>query len=207
MLIVVTGSTIKAQTADSAYLFADFEPAEVYFSNGKQSDEKVNYHLLSNKIRFIDKKDKQIKEVSDTKALDSIVVGKRVFIPNPDDEGWIEIVSAKPVVQVQYFVKTKTTRIAAYGGTSELSNTKTYGKWREKGTIAQLKEPEPEVAGYYNYYWIVKEGKRKQFKSFAQFVKLYPKQKETLNRYIQDNRINFEDVEAIIQLCLYAENL
>ena len=58
-----------------------------------------------------------------------------------------------------------------------------------------------------NYYWIIKNGKKKQFKSFTQFVKLYPKQKEQLNQYIQDNNIKFEDTEAIIKLCFYGESL
>jgi len=207
-LIVATGLTIKAQKNYSPYLFPDFETAKVYFTNKKQSDERVNYHLLSNKIRFIDRQDQQIKEVSDTKTIDSIVVGKRVFIPNFDEEGWIEVLSAKPVIQVQYLAKAKTKgQEAAYGGTSELTSTKTYTEMRDGGTFALLKEPEMEVESYYNYYWIFKDGKRKQFKSFAQFVKLYPKQKEQLNQYIQDNRVNFEDVEAIEKLCFYAESL
>ncbi len=191
---------------NSPYLFGDFEAATVYFNNGRQSDEKVNYHLPSNKIRFIDKKDKVIKEVSDTQMLDSIVVGKRVFIPDSVHEGWFEILSEKPVVQVQYFAKTKPKgKQVGFGGTSELTRTSTY-QYLDGGALI-LKEPEMEVVGYYNYYWIFKDGKRKQFKSLAQFVKLYPKQKAQLNQYIQDNHINFEDVEAIVKLCLYAESL
>ncbi|MDR0231259.1 MAG: hypothetical protein LBI82_03985 [Dysgonamonadaceae bacterium] len=205
LLIVVTGSTINAQNY-SPYLFDDFKDAKVYFVNEKQSDEKVNYHLLSKKIRFIDKKDEQIKEISDPKALDSIVIGKRVFIPNPDSEGWIEILSEKPVVQVQYFVKTKPKgKQAGFGGTSELTGTSTY-QYKDGGALL-LKDPEMEEVGYYNHYWIIKDGKRKQFKSLAQFVKLYPKQKAQLNQYIQDNHVNFEDVKEIVKLCLYAEKL
>jgi len=207
MSIVIISSTNKAQKTNSPYLFDDFESAKVYFSNGRQSDEKVNYHLLSNKIRFIDHKDQQIKEVSDTKIIDSIKIANRVFIPNAD-EGWIEIISTSPLIQVQYFVKPKTKgQVAAYGGSSELTSTKSYSEMRDNGTISQLKEQEFEVASYYNYYWIMKDGKRKQFKSLAQFLKLYPKQKDTLNQYIQDNHINFEDTRAIVKLCLYAENL
>ncbi|MDR0231774.1 MAG: hypothetical protein LBI82_06610 [Dysgonamonadaceae bacterium] len=205
ILIVIIGSTINAQNY-SPYLFDDFEDATVYFTNGNQSEEKVNYHLTSNKIRFIDKKDNEIKEVSDTQMLDSIVVGKRVFIPNSGNKGWFEILSAKPVVQVQYFVKMKPKgKQAGFGGTSELTGTSTY-QYRDGGALV-LKDPEMEEAGYYNYYWIVKDGKRKQFKSLAQFVKLYPKQKAQLNQYIQDNHVNFEDIEAIVKLCLYAESL
>jgi len=208
LLIIASCPAIKAQKTNSAYLFADFQSAKVYFSNGQQANERVNYHLLSNKIRFIDRKDQQVKEVSDTKVLDSIVVGKRVFIPNPDQEGWMEILSAKPVVQVQYFVKGKTKgQEAAYGGTSELASTKSYSEYRDGGTFLMPKVQEMEVASYYNYYWIVKDGKRKQFKSLVQFVKLYPNQKDQLNKYIQDNAVKFEDTEAIVKLCCYAENL
>ena len=208
ILIAVTNSAIKAQKSNSPYLFTDFESAKVYFANGQESDEKVNYYLLSNKIRFIDKTDKQIKEVSDPKIIKSIIVGKRVFIPNPNGEGWLEVLSDKPVVEVQYFVKAKPKgKEAGYGGTSELTDTKTYRELRDGGTISRLKEQEMEVSSYYNNYWITKDDKRKQFKSLTQFVKLYPKQKEQLNQYIQNNTINFEDVEAIVKLCLYAESL
>ena len=207
LVIVACSTAIQAQKTNSPYLFNDFENAKVYFSNGQQSDEKVNYHLLSNKIRFIDRKDQQIKEVSDTKIIDSIKIGDRIFIPNAN-ESWMEILSATPLIQVQYLVNTKTKgQVAAYGGTSELSNTKSYIAKKGNENISILKDMEFEVASYYNYYWIMKDGKRKQFKSFAQFLKLYPKQKDALNQYIQNNHINFEDTEAIVKLCLYAENL
>ena len=208
VMIVVTGSTISAQQPKSEFLFPDFKLAKVYFTNGRQSDEKVNYHLLSDKIRFIDKADNQIKEVSDPQIIKSIIIGERVFIPNPDGEGWLEVLSDKPVVEVQYFVKAKPkAKEAGYGGTSELTSTSTYSEYSDGGTMTRLKETEMEVVDYYNYYWIVKDGKRKLFKSLVQFVKLYPKQKEQLNQYIQDNAINFEDVKAIVKLCIYAENL
>ena len=207
LMIAVCSTAIQAQKTNSPYLFSDFMSAKVYFSNGRQSDEKVNYHLLSNKIRFIDRKDQQIKEVSDPQIIDSIKIGNRTFIPNPD-EGWIEILSTAPLIQVQYLVNTKTKgQIAAYGGTSELSNTKSYSAKKDNENISIVKDVEFEVSSYYNYYWITIDGKRKQFKSFAQFLKFFPKQKDTLNQYIQDNHISFEDTEAIVKLCLYAESL
>ena len=45
------------------------------------------------------------------------------------------------------------------------------------------------------------------FKNFNQFLKLYPKQKEELKRFIKENNVDFNNVQQISILCMHAESI
>ena len=51
------------------------------------------------------------------------------------------------------------------------------------------------------------KGKKKPFKNFNQFLKLYPKQKEELKRFIKENNVDFNNVQQISILCMHAESI
>ena len=96
----------------------------------------------------------------------------------------------------------------AYGQPTETSSVKTYG-----GTYAGRGEryefdPEKLILGRrYNIYWVEKKGKKKSFKNFKQFLKLYPKHKEELKLFIKENNIDFNNVQQISRLCIHADSL
>lgn len=59
----------------------------------------------------------------------------------------------------------------------------------------------------YQHYWLEKDGKRKAFKNFKQFVKLYPKHKAVLEQFIKDNQLDIDNVEHVKTLCVHAASL
>lgn len=198
--------TLQAQNEETGFLFEDYADATIYFKGGLASEEKVNYNLLNNTLYFIDKQDGEIKSVSGIENLISVRVGGRTFLVEKD--GLTEVLPTKPVIYVQYKAKGRTkAATAAYGGTSETSSTKSYSELRDGGSHARLKDLEFEISNLYNYYWIEKEEKKKKFTNFKQFLKIYPNHKNILESYIKEQNIDFEDVDAIVNLCLYAEKL
>ena len=55
--------------------------------------------------------------------------------------------------------------------------------------------------------WLEKNGKRKSFRNFKQFVKLYPEHKAELERFIKTNQLFIDNVEHVKALCVFAESL
>ena len=47
----------------------------------------------------------------------------------------------------------------------------------------------------------------KQFRNFKQFAKIYSKHRAEIEKYIGENKVNFENVDQIVKLCSYADSL
>ncbi|MDH6311016.1 hypothetical protein M2451_003905 [Dysgonomonas sp. PFB1-18] len=207
-LLIWTGfiSLALSQENLSGYLFDSYKEAIVHFKGNLQSNERVNYNLLDGKLYFIDRQDNKIKVVSDVDKIAFVKVGDRSFLL--DGDGMKEVVSTSPLIYAKYNAKgRKKPSKAAYGGTSQVSSSTSYAELRDGGSHAFLKSDEIEIHSHHNEYWIEKDGKKRKFTQFKQFIKIYSAHKEQLEQYIKDNNINFEDVKAIIELCRYAEGL
>ncbi len=191
----------------SSFLFDDFQEAVVYFKNGSQFHEKMNYNILANKFYFVDRVDNKVKALSNPQDIQIIKFGNRVFYT--EGNNGIEILPTSPVLYVQYKGNMrKEASKGAFGQPAETTSVKTYG-----GTYAGRGErydfdPEKLILGSrYNIYWIEQKGKKKSFKNFNQFLKLYPKHKEELKRFIKENNVDFNNVQQISILCIHAESL
>ncbi len=200
-------STIQAQQTElSAFLFPEYKDAVVQYVSGTKSAEKMNYNRVTNKFNFIDKRDGEVKELSDTRTIFMILIGHRNFMP--EEEGMTEVFATTPIIYAQYRAKARTKAPeAGYGGTSELTSTKTYVANTGGGSHYFGYDTRMGAASYYNYYWIEKGGKRKMFKDFKGFLKLYPKHKVALQQYIEEKKLDFLEAGDIVNLCMYAEGL
>ena len=205
-LIIFCFSSIVSQIDSTQYLLKQFEDATVYFKDGGQSSEKINYNLIANSFFFIDKTDGSIKQISSTQDIRLIRIGNRSFIFNNEDA--VEVIPINPLIYVQYKADVREQgKKAAFGTTSETTAIRTYGATYNRGRRIEF-DPNTVIAGKrYNIYWVEKKGKKKKFITFKQFLKIYPNHKIVLEQYIKDNDIRFNDVEQIKNLCLYAESL
>ena len=59
----------------SSFLFDDFQEAVVYFKNGSQFREKMNYNILANKFYFVDRVDNKVKALSNPQDIQVIKFG------------------------------------------------------------------------------------------------------------------------------------
>ncbi len=206
LLLLCCSPVLQAQEKLSEYIFPDFKEAVVQYTNGAQTKEKMNYNVVTNKFNFVDKKDNQIKELSDTRIIFMITIGHRNFMP--DEDGMTEVFATTPTVYAQYRAKSRTKAPeAGFGGTSDLTSTRTYVANTGGGSQYFGYDTRMNVTSYYNYYWIDKDSKRKQFKSFKEFLKIYPKKKASLEAYIKDRKLDFMKPGDVINLCMYAEGV
>ncbi|MDR1723694.1 MAG: hypothetical protein LBR84_07130 [Tannerella sp.] len=187
----------------SAYLFPDFEDAVIYFSNGASSSEKVNYNLLDRCLYFIDRRDGELRIATQMDEIRVIRVGKRNFVPVRD--GIHEVLPTTPPIYVEYQTRTKRKPQQVGYGTSEVASVASYKRMID-ATVG-IQDMQLQVTDLQNCYWIERNGKKKKFADFRQFLKLYPKHREALEKHIKDNAIDFNNADQVANLCLYAEGL
>lgn len=114
----------------------------------------------------------------------------------------------KPVVYVQYKATArKEAPMGAYGTRSETTAVQSYGTITSNGQSYKLEGEKIIVSNRHHVYWVEKDDKMKQFRNFKQLAKIYSKHRAEVEKYIEDNKVNFEDVDQIVKLCAYADSL
>lgn len=198
MLLVTM--TLWSQEKKRQYLFPDFSDSYIYYKDGKVFQVPTNYDLFKNKFFFIDK-DNEKKEFTDPDMIVSIKMDDRTF-RQLSDEDVAEVIQAEPLILVQYLGKTRIKKQLSMGGRTETAsvdsytNTYTYGVGDDTRNIELIKTE-------YQFY-IEKNKRLKRFSTEKQFLKLYPKQKELLKKYIDENKVDFNSIEQVTKLCNHA---
>ena len=184
---------LRAQADTASFLFDKYEDAQVLLRAGGELKSKMNYSIVVNKFYFIDPQDKQVKELANPGDILLIKIAGRTFYPESNGAG-IEMLPTKPVVYVQY-TRSETTAVQSYGTIT--SNGQSY----------KLEGEKIIVSNRHHVYWVEKDDKMKQFRNFKQLAKIYSKHHAEVEKYIEDNKVNFEDVDQIVKLCAYADSL
>lgn len=202
-------SICRAQSDEnkiSPYLFEKFMPADVFFKDGSRYKETMNYNLLTNKFCFLEKANNKIQEVTNPEDILSVKIDGRVFYQ--ENNYAIEVLPTNPPLFVQYKVHIrKEADRGGYGSTSETTAIRTYAGVNADGMRYDFSAEALIVGKRYQHYWLEKNGKRKAFKSFKQFLKLYSAHKEVLKRFIEENDLKFDCVDHVKMLCIHAESL
>ena len=208
-LLLFASSICQAQSDEdkvSPYLFEKFMPADVFFKDGTRYKETMNYNLLTNKFCFLEKRSNKIQEVTNPEDILNVKIDGRVFFQ--ENNYAIEVLPTNPPLFVQYKVHIrKEADKGGYGSTSETTAVRTYAGVNANGTRYDFSTEALIVGKRYQHYWLEKNGKRKAFKSFKQFLKLYPTHKEALKQFIEENDLEFDNVEDVKMLCIHAESL
>lgn len=193
----------------SSFLFGDYQDAVIYMKNGRQVHNKMNYNLVSERFYFIDEQDgQQVKILANADEVNIIKFGDRVFYP--EKSAGIEILSSEPLFYVQYKGTARDKpKPAGYGGTSSVSSSTTYSMvGSNSGRLTATYDPgKLELGKRYNVYWVEKKGKKKEIRNMKQFLKLNSPQREKLERYIQENKVKFDDAQQMLGLYVYADSL
>ena len=196
--------TAMSQQKRSEFLFKDYQEATIYFFGNFVSKEKVNYNVMARELYYIDRIDGEEKIVSNSEDIRIIKTDNRTFILV---KGRLqEVLPTTPPIYVEYLPKVQTkAQNAGYGSTSHTSAITSYSMGQQGVLVHESKEL--ETTGFSNFYWIERSGDKKKFTNFNQFLKIYSKHKKVLDEHIKTNKIDFNDIEEIINLCLYAESL
>jgi hypothetical protein len=204
IFIVVFSLPTMSQKKHSDFLFEKYQEATIYFIGGSLSNEKVNYNVKDRELYYLDREDGSEKIVINTEKIRALKIDNRNFIMVK--RRLQEVLPTTPPIYVEYLAKVKPEALnAGYGTTSETASISPYSL-NNSGELSQDGR-KMETIGLNNEYWIEKNGKKEKFTSFKQLLKIYSKHKKVLDDHIKTNKINFNDIEGIVNLCLYAESL
>ena len=188
-----------AQGVHSNYLFPEFTDSYIYYKDGRVFQVQSNYDLLKNMFQFIDK-DNEIKEFADPEMIVSIKIGERIFILVNKNEA-PEVIQSDPRILVQYSGQKRIKKDLTFGGKTETASVDSYSNM-VYGTGDDTKNT---VITKLEYQFYIEKNKRlKRFSTEKQFLKLFPKQKEELKKYIDESKVDFNSIEQVVQLCNHA---
>lgn len=211
ILLVFTCFSGVAEEKALQYLFPEFQNGQVIFKDGRNFIVSLNFSLISNRFVFIDTHDDNIiKEFAQPEEIGIVKVGERIFQLNSKGEAMEVVRMENPRVLAQYKGKvTDRGKKSAYGGRSQTSAIESISSFQSGGISYKIEGDDRWiVTGIDKKYQVERDKKMKNFTTAKQFIKLYPKQHATaIEDYINTNHTDFDSVEQVIALCIYADSL
>lgn len=207
VLFCILGSLLHANAQkEPVYLFEDFEEGVVYLKNHQKSHAKINYDTSNLKMAFIN--EGSVLQIDDNSLIDSVVVGKQVFIPYSTH--FVERVKlVRGVLLVDWKLVDKYTgkKVGAMGigngGSIEKINTGLlYAR-----AITDDKSQEIHKLVNDNTYYLNFNGNSLKFKNEKQLLKGIPSYKDKVKIFIKKNKTDFSSCEDVIVLSEYVVTL
>lgn len=208
LLVAITGQVWAQEENDARrFFFKNFQDTYVYYKDGRSFCVPANYDLVKGSFVFIDKENgNTLKLFGEQDKIGSVKVGNRVFLATP--YGPTEVIQADPLFEVYYKPRLReATKAGGYGTESSASATRSMSHLVQDGPTNYLEKSDGSVAEVTKVYTIKVGKKEKQFSNEKQFLKIYPKQAEALQKYITEQQTDFDTIMQVLSLCNYAQSL
>lgn len=207
---VKVGEKIKShEFATATYRFPGFDEGIIYYTSGGQAKGKLNYHQLLGEMHFIGPK-------GDTLALDNLYLVKHValgdarFYYDPKDKGFGEEVADFNAVKLLIKHKFKPSdreRGVAYGQYSNTSATTNYSTYAVNGQIQKLSPNEYLVYSKKANYYLSDQNNHFYPVNKASVLKIFSRHKMVVEKFLKENRIDFQKEEDLKKLLAYCTGL
>jgi hypothetical protein len=211
-LIAVILSTVVPVSGQSntdgsmpQFLFRDFSPALVIMKNGSRSGAMMNYNIVTEKMVYT--LNQEFYDMMNTELVDTIHLNNSKFVPL--GRIFHEVAAEGPV---PFFIQHKGTLMSAgapagYGGTSQVSNTKSLSSVELPGGYYNLSLPRDFTVSFSTVYWIRRGKDYEDFTGERQFLKLFPGKEKELKDFIKKNKIKFDKPSTIGELGKYCNGI
>lgn len=207
LLIGLLTDVHTQEKSKGSYLFEQFKAGNIYYRDGRQfTNIPLNYNLITRQFVFIDKKDdSQEKEFTEPGMIIAIEIDKRTFLP--PSQGVTEIIQAEPPFYVSYEGTIRNTKAVSYGGETMTASVDTYSQIRGVGNVGGTDGTKKSLSAINKVYKVKIGKKNKRFSSKKDFLKLFPDKKEVLDKYAEEQQIDFDNVTQVLGFYNYALGL
>lgn len=204
-----TDGKLSADVRSEAYYYPEFVEGEVAFRNGKVTAGVLNYNMLTGEIEFVNNK-------KDTLALANMFdvhfasFGPDLFYYDGESKSLLRLLqdydNTKLLVKERYEL-TNIKNVGAFGMESSTSApTSSSRNQIVRDTQNTLKQNESLIySARSSYYFADKNQYMPASKSSV--LKMFPKSRSELKKYIKEHKINFNNKEDVSQLLQYAADL
>lgn len=193
-----------AQDKQKRFFFKEFQPSTVYYKDGRTFTVDANYDMVGGSFVFIDNNDNnQLKMFGEQDKIGCLKTDTRTFYVTRF--GPTEVIQTNPDFLIFYSPRIfEGKKDAGYGTTSSAGSIRTYGSIADFGnggsSVHSLNANQEWVGTIDRVYKIRVGGKEKRFETQKQFMKLFPKQKDEILKYIAEKNINFNTGSQVLDL-------
>ncbi len=202
-------SSLTAQQTKeiSHYLFPEFTKGSVLMKGGRVNPALLNYNAATEEMVF--DQNGQVLALADPSLsqIDTVFIKDRQFVVL--NKKFAEVL-LKGDDKLLAFYKCKVIppgKPAGYGGTSQTSSVDSYSSYSIGGLMYDLKLPDDFKVEPYTVYLLKNSKGKKEIKSMRQLRNHYKKKKDVYDQYVRENKVNFEDQQAVAQLVSFMEDL
>jgi hypothetical protein len=188
-------------TPKKIYKYPDFIPGKIFFRDGNFSEGKFNYNYLNGEMEFIQKDTLAIAK-QQMLNIKMMTVDKDTFFY---DKGYLQQVVQTPLgrlLKKQMLVVKKREKIGAYEQPSSTSAIESYGSFTDNfGNFTPgLKVRENITLVLRSDYYFGDKFNVFLLANKKNVLKTYPNKKNSINQYLQKNKVNFKNGDDLRKL-------
>ncbi|WP_018612089.1 hypothetical protein [Segetibacter koreensis] len=201
-IIVKAGTSIKESVpAIDVYEYPQFTGGRVFLKNGKSSGAQMNYNRFLDEMQFITIKGDTLTLI-DQKNIAFINIAEDTFFY---DQGYIKLLSRAANVKLgikQILRVMDKEKLGAYGMTSSNDDVVSYNSYNDGSKDFRLTVMQDLILAKKVQYFIADNYNHFVLATKKNFIKLFPKQEQSINSYLKGNTTVFnnkENLEKLIQ--------
>ena len=202
-------SLFAQEESGNGLLLPRFEKGIVVYKNGVRSSASLNYDMIRQQMVLLDA-DSTVMGLGNLSEVSAVIIGERRFLPASPQGVSYEVI---PAGKASFFVKRKATLLSKgkplpFGGYSQTSSAISYGSWQTElgGTVKLNRNEELQLDIKYTYY--LKSGNSyKSFYSAKTLGKLFKGYTSDIEKFANEQSINFSKMEDIARIVEYACSL
>jgi hypothetical protein len=197
---VSAGNDIAAAvSAYGMYRFAAFTDGSAFFKDGSLGKELFNYNILNDQIMYIDKK-------GDTLAIAFPDQLKKVTISGInfyyDKKGYLEEIAnaaaASLVVKRKIIIHYE--KEGAFGISSATNAIDSYTTYTSNNSSYHIFVSDDVTLKKLTSYFLLTTGNQQLPATKANFFNLFPGNRENIERYLDNHKVNFNREQDLVQL-------
>lgn len=204
-----TDGKLSAAIRSEAYYYPEFKEGEISFRSGKTIPGSLNYNMLTGEIEFINSK-KDTLALANMFDVTQVSFGKDSFYYDTESHNLLKLLEdyndTKLLVSERYEL-TNIKSIGAFGMESNSLPPTSSSRNQNIGDIQnKLKQNESMVySARSSFYFADQEQYLPASRTNA--LRLFPKHRSEIKKYIKENNTNFNDKEDVSKLLQFASGL
>jgi len=187
------------------FLFKGFTKSVIKLKSGQVNSAVLNYNIIDQEMVFLQNDGYMV--LSNPQIVDTVYIANRTFIPFKT--GFYELVMTGAVT---LFIQHKSElesvgTTTGYGATSQTTNARPARQLYGPIGSVDLSIPDGYKIVDKTEYWVKRGSEMDKFSSRRQFLKIFKDKEKELSQFIDQNSIKFKDINDIVKLFNYCNEL
>ncbi len=185
------------------YRFPQFMKGKVYFMNKDSASGKLNYNMVIGKMQFIDRKGDTLV-LSDNNPVRLVAIDTNLFYCNSTE--CVELVAGFPPAELAVSHQLKLLdeqKIGAYGLPSSTQSIENSQSYKANAADYRLQLNKDLVFTKESRYYLIDGDKHYLAANKKNLQKLFPKQKNVIEKYIDEHPVDFKNESDLKNIFLY----